>query len=74
MLRLKEKLTFRCETEDEAKTLIERYKQDGRTNGYDVNKVSYQYKEKKAKLEVIVSCCQVDLELVYTTIWASLEG
>lgn len=49
MLRLKEKLTFRCETEDEAKALIEHYKQDGRTNGYEVNKVSYQYKEKKIK-------------------------
>lgn len=74
MLRLKEKLTFRCETEDEAKALIERYKQDGRANGYEVNKVSYQYKEKKAKGDVIDSCWQVDLELVYTTIWAGLEG
>ena len=54
MLRLKEKLTFRCETEEEAKALIERYKQDGRTNGYEVNKVSYQYKEKKIKVELYV--------------------
>ena len=52
MLRLKEKLTFRCETEDEAKVLIERYKQDGRENGYDINKVCYQYKEKKIKGQV----------------------
>ncbi len=74
MLRLKEKLTFRCETEDEAKALIERYKQDGRTNGYEVNKVSYQYKEKKLKGEVADSCWQTDLELIYTTIWAGLEG
>lgn len=74
MLRLKEKLTFRCETENEAKALIEHYKQDGRTNGYEVNKVSYQYKEKKLKGEVADSCWQVDLELIYTTIWAGLEG
>lgn len=74
MLRLKEKLTFRCEIEDEAKALIEHYKQDGHTNGYEVNKVSYQYKEKKAKGDVIDSCWQVDLELIYTTIWAGLEG
>lgn len=74
MLRLKEKLTFRCETEDEAKALIKHYKQDGRTNGYEVNKVSYQYKEKKLKGEVADSCWQVDLELIYTTIWAGLEG
>ena len=74
MLRLKEKLTFRCETEEEAKALIERYKQDGRTNGYEVNKVSYQYKEKKIKGEVADSCSLTERELVYTTIWAGLEG
>lgn len=74
MLRLKEKLTFRCETEDEAKVLIERYKQDGRENGYDINKVCYQYKEKKIKGQVADSCFLTEIELVYTTIWAGLEG
>lgn len=72
MLLLKDKLTFRCETEDEAKELVENYKQRGKTENFYVNKFSYQLKEKKAKGEIIDSCYEVSCELVYNTIWGEL--
>ena len=69
MLKLKDKITFRCETEKEAKELGESFKEKGKAEGFIVNKFSYQLKERKEKKEVVESCYQVDIEIVYTTIW-----
>lgn len=70
MLKLKEKLTFRCESEEEAKALIESFKQKGGPEGFNVNKVSYQYKEKRKKGEVIDACWVTEIENIYAGVWS----
>lgn len=73
MLLLKNKFTYRCESEDEAKGVVEAYKQKGKEEGFFVNKFSYQLKEKKSKGEVIDSCYLTEIEVIYATIWGALE-
>ena len=69
MLKLKDKITFRCETEKEAKELGENFKEKGKSEGFTVNKFSYQLRERKEKKEVVESCYQVEIELLYASIW-----
>lgn len=45
----------RVETEEEAKALVEKFKESGKVEGYDVIKYSIVLKEKKSKGEVIDS-------------------
>jgi hypothetical protein len=73
MLLLKNKFTYRCESEDEAKGVVEAYKQKGKEEGFFVNKFSYQLKEKKSKGEVIDNCYLTEIEVIYATIWGALE-
>lgn len=44
---------IRVETEDEAKALIEKFKNDAIENGYEIASYSATHKEKKSKGEVI---------------------
>lgn len=69
MVKLKDKITFRCETEKEAKDLVENFKGRAGTEGFTVSKFAYQLKERKEKKEVVESCYQVEIELVYGTLW-----
>lgn len=52
---------IRVETEEEAKALIEKFKEKGKEEGYDVIKYSIVLKEKKSKGEVIDSYYQVTI-------------
>ena len=69
MVKLKDKITFRCESEREAKELVENFKSRADAEGFTVNKFSYVLKERKEKKEVVETCYQVEIELVYGTLW-----
>lgn len=58
--------TYRANTEEEAKSLIEEAKAD---SSFILSKYSSEHKEKKAKGEVIDECYIVKLTKVYSDLW-----
>ena len=53
MRLLKQTIETRTESENEAKMLIEDYRQQAKDNGYTIGSVGYTYKTKKSKGEII---------------------
>lgn len=58
--------TYRADTEEESKSLIEDAKAD---SSFILSKYSSEHKEKKAKGEVIDECYIVKLTKVYSDLW-----
>lgn len=69
MKRLEETVKMRVETEEEAKTLIENYKEASTSNGYIIKKAAYEYKTKKAKKEIIDEGYLVTITQTYNEFW-----
>lgn len=65
--------TFRVDTEEEAKELIEEMKEKAVDGGYIVTNYSSTYKEKKAKGEVIADGYQVKVTKQYHPFWFDFE-
>lgn len=66
---LHETLTFRVDTEEEAKSLIETVKEEGPEAGFVLKGYSSKLKEKKSKGEVIDQGFEVTLKKEYNTFW-----
>lgn len=62
--------TYRVDTEEEAKALIEAAKQD---SSFELVKYSSEYKEKKSKGEVISSGYCLKLTKNYENFWYDVE-
>lgn len=62
--------TYRTDTEEEAKELIEEAKQD---SSFELVKYSSEHKEKKSKGEVIGEAWELKLTKRYETFWYDLE-
>lgn len=58
--------TYRADTEEEVKTLINEAKAD---NSFELTKYSSEYKEKKSKSEVIDAAWLVQLYKGYSSLW-----
>lgn len=58
--------TYRANTEEEAKSLIEEAKAD---SSFILSKYSSEHKEKKSKGEIIDECYIVKLTKVYSDLW-----
>lgn len=58
--------TYRADTEEEVKTLINEAKAD---SSFELAKYSSEFKEKKSKGEVIDSAFQVVLTKNYSSLW-----
>ena len=56
MRNLEHSVKIRIESEVEAKDVIEKLKVDAQEKGFYVKKAGYEYKNKKAKGEIIDSC------------------
>lgn len=69
MKLLKTTLEFRADTEQEAKDMMEDFRQEALTGGYSVAKCGYTYKEKKAKGEIIDSCYIVSVVEIFNEVW-----
>lgn len=63
---------YRVNTEDEAKSLIESFKDEARQKGYLIKKASYEYKNKKAKGEIIAECYLVSVTQIFDELWGDL--
>jgi len=50
---LKKTLEIRADSEEEAKQIIEKYRQDASEEGYLISAAGYTYKTKKSKGEII---------------------
>lgn len=61
--------TFRVDTEEEAKELIEEVKDGAADGGYIVTNYNTTYKEKKAKGELVADGYAVRVTKQYHTFW-----
>lgn len=59
---------YRVDSEEEAKNLIEKFREEASGN-YILKKAGYEYKTKKAKGEIIGECWVVTATMVYGTLW-----
>lgn len=62
--------TYRTDTEEEAKALIEEAKQD---SSFELSKYSSEYKEKKSKGDVVASAYVIKLTKNYESLWYDVE-
>ncbi len=65
--------TFRVDTEEEAKELIEEMKEQAGEGGYIVTNYSSTYKEKKSKGEVIADGFSVKVTKQFHPLWFAFE-
>lgn len=63
---LKETLEFRCDTEELAQKLIQRFKDNAAAEGYELASYSSTLKEKKSKGEIIDSWAVVKIIKKYS--------
>lgn len=69
MIRLETVEKYRVETEEEAKAVMEQFREDAKSKGYLVKKSGYEKKEKKAKGEIIDQGYLVSVTKVFDTFW-----
>ena len=69
MIRLETVEKYRVETEEEAKAIMEQFREDAKTKGYLVKKSGYEEKEKKAKGEIVDQGYLVSVTKVFDTFW-----
>lgn len=64
---------YRADTEEAAKDMIESFRTEASAKGYTIKKASYEYKNKKAKGEVIAECWVVTITQIWVdSIWGDL--
>ena len=69
MRLLKETLELRADSEEEAKQIIEKYRQDANEKGYLIGAAGYTYKTKKAKGEVIDEAWVCKIVQQFSEVW-----
>lgn len=66
---LKQTEEYRTNSEDEAKNLMEKFRQDSKEKGYTIGKMGYTYKTKKAKGEIIDEAWVLSITKVIRGVW-----
>lgn len=74
MRTYKDTIEIICFTEEEAKQVIESYRQDAREKGFTVGFAGYTYKVKKSKGEIIGEIWLVRISQVFGDLWEELDG
>ncbi len=69
MRNLEHSVKIRTESENEAKEVIEQLKTEAETKGFYVKKAGYEYKNKKAKGEVVDEAWVVSATIVHGSLW-----
>lgn len=69
MRLLKETLELRADSEEEAKQIIEKYRQDANEKGYLIGAAGYTYKTKKAKGEIIDEAWVCKIVQQFSEVW-----
>lgn len=63
---------YRADSENQAKEMIEKFREEAAIKGYIVKKAGFEYKTKKAKGEVISEAWVVSITQVFGDIWEDL--
>lgn len=63
---------YRANSENEAKEMIEQFRNEAVQKGYVVKKAGFEYKTKKAKGEIIAEAWVVSITQVFGDIWEDL--
>lgn len=66
---LKQTEEFRANSEEEAKTLMEKYREEAAEKGYTIGASGYTYKTKKAKGEIIDEAWVVKIVKQVAGVW-----
>lgn len=69
MRELKETKEYRADTESEAKSIMEKVRDNAKAEGYTVGAAGYTFKQRKAKGEVIDEAYVVKITKVYGGVW-----
>ena len=69
MRLLKETLELRADSEEEAKQIIEKYREDAREKGYTIGAAGYTYKTKKLKGEIIDEAWVCKIVQQFSEVW-----
>lgn len=63
---------YRVDSEEQAKDLIEQFKNQAKEKGYIIKKTGYEYKTKKAKGEIVAEAWVVSVVQVFGELWEDL--
>ena len=69
MRTYKEATEIICFSEEEAKQVIENYREDAKKKGYTVGSAGYTYKTKKSKGEIVDTRYLVKITCIYCELW-----
>lgn len=69
MIMLERTTKYRCNSEEAAKMEIENFRADAKEKGYLIKKIGYEYKNKKAKGEIIDEAWVLSVTAVYANLW-----
>lgn len=69
MRLLKETIELRADSEEEAKRIIEEYKENSDKKGYMITAAGYTYKSKKSKGEIIDEAYVCKIVLQFSEVW-----
>lgn len=69
MRLLKQTEEYRADIEEEAKEIMEKFRQDAHDKGYTLGASGYTYKTKKAKGEIIDEAWVVKIQKVVGGVW-----
>lgn len=63
---------YRADSENQAKEMIEKFRNEAGEKGYIVKKAGFEYKTKKAKGEVVAEAWVVSITQIFGDIWEDL--
>lgn len=63
---------YRADSENQAKEMIEKFREEAAQKGYIVKKAGFEYKTKKSKGEVIAEVWVVTITQVFADVWEDL--
>lgn len=69
MLKLEQTDVYRADSAEEAKTMIEKAKEEADASGYSLKSVGYNYKNKKSKGEIIDEAWVVKIVKTFQGVW-----
>lgn len=69
MIRLETVEKYRVETEEEAKAVMEQFREEAKSKNYLIKKSGYEKKEKKSKGEIIDQGYLVSVTKIFDTFW-----
>lgn len=68
-MKIEQTLKLKAYSEEEAKKIIEKFKEEANENGYKIKKAGYEYKTKKAKKEIVDEGYLVTVTQIYADFW-----